>query len=133
MKRPIISNITNGESLKSWYWLKEELVAFCKANKLDYSGVKFEILEKVANFLDGNDTLQKDSLKASSKFDWHSAFLNTNTIITDSYKNSQNVRKFFMLHCSESFHFSIPFMHFMRTNIGKHCKMQLKNGKDLMI
>jgi hypothetical protein len=35
------------------------------------------------------------------------------------YKNSQNVRRFFTQHCGAQFHFSIPLMHFMKTNCGK--------------
>ena len=41
------------------------------------------------------------------------------TVITDSYKNTQNVRRFFQQHCGEKFHFSIPFMGFMKNNCGK--------------
>jgi hypothetical protein len=121
MTRPPITTITHGKELKKWYWLKEELVNYCKLTKINYTGTKFEILERVANVLDNvSDQKSKTTKqKITSKFDWHSEKLSLDTIITDSYKNSQNVRRFFKLHCGEKFHFSIPFMAFMKSNVGK--------------
>ena len=48
MKRPNINEIETGEELKRWYWLKQELVDFCKAIDLSYVGAKFDILERIA-------------------------------------------------------------------------------------
>jgi Domain of unknown function (DUF6434)/SAP domain-containing new25 len=121
-KRPAITTIKTGKELKCWYWLKEELVAYCKIKDISYAGGKFTILERIANKLDGKKVISKKNTKAVSVFDWHAAPLNPNTIITDNYKNSQNVRRFFKVHCGEKFHFSIPFMHWMKTNAGKKLK-----------
>lgn len=53
------------------------------------------------------------------KFDWHSERLTKNTIITDSYKNTQNVRRFFIANIGEHFHFTREFMKFMKQSSGK--------------
>jgi SAP domain-containing new25 len=50
--RPNIDDISSGEELKKWYWLKAELVAFCKKMGIHYSDSKFEILERIALSLD---------------------------------------------------------------------------------
>lgn len=121
-KRPEIITIKTGKELKRWYWLKEELVAYCKQNAIDYAGGKFTILERIANKLDGKKVISKKNTKAVSVFNWHGATLTPNTIITDNYKNSQNARRFFKSHCGEKFHFSIPFMHWMKANTGKKLK-----------
>jgi hypothetical protein len=121
MKRPDIKDIKTGDDLKLWYWLKKELVDYCKLTGISYAGVKFDILERIAIKLDGGDKLNSKtqiSKRQGSNFDWHSENLTLDTIITDSYKNSQNVRQFFKQHCGEKFHFSIPFMHFMKNNCG---------------
>ncbi|MBX9781590.1 MAG: SAP domain-containing protein [Chitinophagaceae bacterium] len=47
MTRPNIQDIKTGEELKRWYWLKEELVNFCKQKRLSYFGSKFDILERL--------------------------------------------------------------------------------------
>jgi SAP domain-containing new25 len=50
--RPNIDDISSGEELKKWYWLKAELVTFCKKISFNYSGSKFEILDRIALSLD---------------------------------------------------------------------------------
>ncbi|MFD2205690.1 DUF6434 domain-containing protein [Kiloniella antarctica] len=42
--------------------------------------------------------------------DWHCAELTRATPITDSYKNTQNVRRFLRRECGENFKFTRPFM-----------------------
>jgi len=122
MKRPDIKDIKTGDELKRWYWLKQELADYCRLLNISYTGVKFEILERIATNLDNGGKVNTKPTPAkpkSSKFDWHSEKLTLATVLTDSYKNTQNVRRFFQQHCSEKFHFSIPFMHFMKNNCGK--------------
>lgn len=83
-------------------------------------GGKFDILERIAYFLDtGNRSHPQDkTAKPKSKFDWHSAELTPDTVITDSYKNSQNVRRFFKSQVDDSFKFNNQFMTWMRDNTG---------------
>jgi hypothetical protein len=122
MIRPNISDIETGHELKRWYWLKEELVAYCKQMQISYSGAKFDILERIAVALDSRGDRPEAAtkkLKPTSKFHWSKATLSLDTIITDSYTNGPNTRSFFKQHCGDKFHFSIPFMNFMKNNCGK--------------
>jgi hypothetical protein len=122
MKRPYIKEIQTGDELKLWYWLKEELVAYCKLTNLSYVGSKFDVVERIAKTLDNGDKeISKPliSKRQISKFNWHSDKLTLDTVLTDSYKNSQNVGRFFKQHCGDKFHFSIPLMDFMKNNYGK--------------
>ncbi|MBW4889991.1 hypothetical protein KXQ82_09700 [Mucilaginibacter sp. HMF5004] len=50
--------------------------------------------------------------------DWHSHPLTLETRISKSYKNTQNVRRFFRQHISENFHFNREFMTWIKANIG---------------
>ncbi len=138
MTRPNINSVTSGEELKRWYWLKAELVTYCKQAGISYLGAKFDILERIALALDEGISKTKSPVspaksnsKPNSKFDWHSAVLSPETIITDSYKNSQNARRFFIQHCGEQFHFSIPFMQFMKANCGKTLQDAIHEWKRL--
>lgn len=122
MTRPEIKEIKTGDELKRWYWLKQELVDFCKKKQLSYVGSKFEILERIAVALDKGVVKTENispTAKPTSKFVWSKSLLSLNTVITDSYTNGQNARKFFKQHCGDKFHFSIPFMDFMKKNCGK--------------
>ena len=47
-------------------------------------------------------------------FDWHGGKITRATQITRSYRNTQNVRRFFKAECGESFRFDRPFMAWLR-------------------
>jgi hypothetical protein len=59
----------------------------------------------------------KSAKPVQSKFDWHAAPLTNETVITDSYKNTQNMRRF-MQAAIPGYKFSIPFMDWMKANAG---------------
>lgn len=119
--RPEIHSIDSGAELKRWYWLKSELIEHANTLQLKTTGGKFQILDRLAHFLDtGERTWPGDvKTKAVSKFDWHKEILSADTLITDSYKNSQNVRRFFQNHADPKFKFNIEFMAWMKANVGK--------------
>jgi Domain of unknown function (DUF6434)/SAP domain-containing new25 len=122
MNRPDIRDIKSGDELKKWYWLKQELIDYCKLTQLSYTGAKFDILDRIASSLDNESSKPinlKPRPKPTSKFLWSTSKLTLNTIITDSYTNGPNTREFFKKHCGDKFHFSIPFMDFMKKNYGK--------------
>ena len=52
-------------------------------------------------------------------FDWHGAPLSPKTRITDDYKTTQNVRRFFREQLGEDFRFTRELMAWMRANVGK--------------
>ena len=119
--RPAIEEIHSGAELRRWYWLKEELVAHARAVGVKSTGGKFTILARLAHFLDTGETVSPrgDATKPTSKFDWHREPLTEKTVITDSYKNTQNVRRFFRRHADPGFKFNIAFMKWMKGNSGK--------------
>ncbi|MEM1075378.1 MAG: DUF6434 domain-containing protein [Pseudomonadota bacterium] len=119
--RPDIKDICSGGELRRWYWLKTELEMHAKALGLRRAGGKFTILDRIAHYLDTGETVWPGDKKRrpTSRFDWHSADLSLNTVITDSYRNSQNVRRFFKKHIGEGFKFNIAFMAWIRENTGK--------------
>jgi hypothetical protein len=43
-------------------------------------------------------------------FDWHADAITRDTPITKSYRNTQNVRRFFKAQCGDDFKFDRPFM-----------------------
>ena len=119
--RPPIEEIRSSEELQRWYWLKSELEAEARRNKIRLSGGKFTILNRLCHFLDTGDRIWPGDKRRQikSKFDWHCEPLTTETVITDSYKNTQNVRRFFKEHAGQSFKFNIEFMAWMKANEGK--------------
>lgn len=64
-----------------------------------------------------------------SGFDWHSEKLSPDTVINETYKNTQNVRRFFKSQIGEHFHFNIEFMAWMKNSKGKKLKDAVKEWK----
>lgn len=120
-ERPEIGSISNGEELRRWYWRKDELIVHARRLGLKTGGGKFEILDRIARFLDTGDSQQPTEVenKPKSKFDWHAESLSPRTVITDNYKNTQNVRRFFQSEIGPDFRFNIAFMDWMKDNAGR--------------
>ena len=53
------------------------------------------------------------------KFDWHRNKISDTTQIDESYKSTQNVRRYFKSRCGDHFKFDRSFMAWMKENSGK--------------
>ncbi|WP_394246399.1 DUF6434 domain-containing protein [Vibrio profundi] len=53
------------------------------------------------------------------KVDWHKNQIDDDTIITDSYKTTQNVRRYFQAKLGEEFKFDRDFMSWMKGATGQ--------------
>ena len=125
MIRPKLNKNISLKDFNDFYWLKKELVSFCKENKIDCSGGKIEITERIIYFLETGQKPKKvktNSLKINSKFDWNNEILTLETIITDNYRNTENLRSFFTTEIGKHFKFNVLFMNWMKQNVGKTLK-----------
>jgi hypothetical protein len=52
-------------------------------------------------------------------FDWHGGAITRATPITESYRNTQNVRRFLRAQCGADFKFDRSFMAWIKSSIGK--------------
>lgn len=57
IKRPNLDKQLDEKTFRNFYYLKEELVNFCRRNKLPTSGSKLEITDRIAFFLDTGKVL----------------------------------------------------------------------------
>lgn len=123
MPRPALTEKISLQDFKNYYWLKEELVHFCKKLRINSSGGKIEITKRIVVFLSTGKIVSKiSSKKTYSKFDWNKQVLSHRTIITDNYKNTENVRRFFEKQIGLHFYFTTQFMQWMKKNVGKNLK-----------
>jgi len=51
-ERPRLNREMSSKIFQDYYYLKEELVDFCRENSLPVSGNKIEITKRIVNFLD---------------------------------------------------------------------------------
>ena len=122
LTRPELDENLSAESFQAYYWLKEELVCFCREIGINRRGGKREIADRIYNYLETGEIDAKPSrrqAKASSHFDWNNETLSVNTLISDNYRNTENVRAFFRREIGVQFKFNTPFMNWMKMNHGK--------------
>ena len=55
-ERPILDKSLKSETFQEYYYLKEELVQFCRDNGLPVSGGKIELTERIAHYLDTGES-----------------------------------------------------------------------------
>ncbi len=133
-KRPDLNKNISTKDFNEFYWLKEELVNFCRLENLNTGGGKIEITERIRHYLQTGEKL-KVNKKANPKstFNWNSEKLTRATIITDNYKNSENVRLFFEKNIGEKFKFNVQFMNWMKSNTGKSLENAINQYEQILI
>ena len=118
-KRPELSKSLDGDTFRSYYYLKEELVEFCRQNNLPVSGGKIDITNRIAHFL---DTGEADHATAKRKTASVTGEITEDTIIECDIVCSEKHRAFFVDRIGRSFSFNILFQKWLKANAGKTYK-----------
>lgn len=118
--RPTLTKEISIHDFNNYYWYKAELLDFCRLEHLNKSGGKIELASRIEKYL---KTGERESfpvkVQMTSGFDWNTEKLSNETEITDNYKNTENVRKFFKNQIGDRFKFNVKFMNWMKTSQGK--------------
>lgn len=114
--RPELNNLLDGNTFRSYYYLKEELVNFCKANNLPASGGKIELTERIACFL---DTGKVKCASAKRKPTVAVGEITGTTIIEKDIVCSEKHRAFFLQRIGKGFSFNVLFQKWLKANSGK--------------
>lgn len=118
-ERPDLTKNMDSKTFRNFYYLKEELLDFCRKNNLPVSGGKIEITDRIAYFLDTGKVLFTSVAKKKA----HSiSDINENSIIEPNFVYSEKHRAFFKEHIGNSFSFNVAFQKWLKNNSGKTCK-----------
>ena len=117
--RPKLDVTLDGNTFRNYYYLKEELVDFCRKNGLPTSGGKEEIIERIACFLDTGKVL-KPASRARKAVDVGE--ISEDTIIESGFVCSEKHRAFFKEKIGKSFSFNVLFQRWLKENSGKTYK-----------
>lgn len=115
-ERPDLNKELDGETFRSFYYLKEELVGFCRENNLPVSGGKIELTDRIACFLDTGKILETS---AKSKVTIDVGLITENTLIESNIVSSEKHRAFFKEKIGKSFSFNVLFQKWLKNNAGK--------------
>ena len=116
--RPELTKDLNVDDFRSYYWLKEELLTFCRGNGISASGSKIEITDRIAVFLETGKIQKPMRKRSTSTKKVKLEELSLETVITENHRCSQEVRAFFKS-VIPKFHFSTYIQNYFKENPGK--------------
>ncbi len=115
-ERSDLGNNLDSKTFKEYYYLKEELLDFCRKNDLQTTGGKLELTERITNFLDtGKRTHKANTTRRTKIVDE----ITLDTIIEENFVCSEKHRKFYKEHIGNSFSFNVAFQKWLKSNSGK--------------
>jgi hypothetical protein len=117
MTRPTLTEHTTVDDFASFYWLKEELVAFCRAQGLSTLGSKQDLSVRIRQFLE-TGTESRSAPSAMRKAKMPNTFTRQ-SIIAPGWCCSQELRAFFEREIGTSFHFDGVMRDFIHHGVGK--------------
>lgn len=118
-QRPLLDKNLDSKTFRDFYYLKEELVDFCRQNSLPVSGGKLEITDRIAHFLDTGEVLSSSPVKKRSA---SVSDISLDTAIETDFVCSEKHRAFFKEHIGDSFSFNVAFQKWLKSNAGRTYK-----------
>ena len=116
--RPEITVRLDSRTFREYYYLKEELVAFCRENHLPVSGGKQELTERIACFLDSGEVRQPTA-KRIANHKTAAAEITPESIIEEGFECTESHRAFFKKQMGNGFSFNVRFQQWLKSNAGK--------------
>lgn len=118
-ERPNLSIKLDSKTFKEYYYLKEELIDFCKKNNLQTTGGKIELTERIAKFLDTGERIVENHNTRRTKIVDE---ITLDTIIEDNFVCSEKHRAFYKEQIGKTFSFNVLFQKWLKSNSGKTYK-----------
>lgn len=106
----------DSKTFRSFYYLKEELAAFCRASDLPTAGGKAEITERIAHYLDTGEIL---SARAVVRKRAEIGVITADALIEPDFICSERHRAFFREQIGTGFSFPVAFQKWLKSNTGK--------------
>lgn len=118
MARPALNAQLNADTFLRWYWLKDELAAFCRSIGIPSGGSKQTLTERIVRYLATGETSAPEPRKTSHKGQMPAASTRE-TVIGPGWTCSQALRAFFEQELGRSFHFDATLRDFIHHKQGK--------------
>ena len=120
-ERPSLNKNLDSKTFREFYYLKEELMDFCRENGLPASGGKIELTDRIAHFLATGEVLSAAS-SSKKKRTATAEKIDIETIIESDFVCSEKHRAFFKEQIGDSFSFPVAFQKWLKSNAGKTYK-----------
>lgn len=128
-ERPELSRELDGRTVRSFYYLKEELADFCRKNGLSAAGSKEELTERVAIYLDTGEIMAP---RRVSRPKGEAGEITPDTRIEPNFVCSERHRAFFRAKFGKGFSFIVPFQKWLKANTGKTYAQAVEAYRQIM-
>jgi len=125
-ERPNLNKETNIKDFKDFYWLKSELMNFCRKIGISSSGGKIEITNRISEYLETGRVIKKATTK-KNKLPKATQPITKETIIGIEYRTYKEKKEFFMSIIGEKFHFTAHILEYFKENPEKRTYEDLIN------
>ena len=115
-ERPELSRDISVEVFRNYYYLKEELVKFCRKYDLQTTGSKQELTDRIAYFLETGKKKSASSKRIQAE---SVGEITENTLIEANIMCSEKHRAFFKERIGKTFSFNVAFQKWLKSNAGK--------------
>ena len=116
-ERPPLNNGLDSATFQSYYFLKEELIRFCRSEGLQTTGSKAELTERISRYLDTGEKLT--AIRRAPRPPANSGQITVESLIESDFVCSERHRAFFKEKIGKSFSFNVAFQNWLKANTGK--------------
>ena len=121
--RPALDERTDPDVFARYYYLKEELLAFCRANGMATSGSKTDLAARVERFLRSGQVAEAAATAADAQARRRArpqaasqAEPAVDALLGSDFKCTEERRSFFESQVGRRFHFSVKLQRYLRSN-----------------
>ena len=114
--RPELDRRLDSRTFREHYYLKEELIRFCRREGLRTSGKKEVLISRISHYLDTGERLAE---KTASRPKKQTGVITETSVITENVSFSEELRAFFEQAVGKNFSFNVAFQKWLRSNAGK--------------
>ncbi len=117
-KRPNLNKKISIKDFKDFYWLKAELIEFCREVNIHSSGGKIEIADRISEYLKTGKVIKKTITK-KPKLPKPTEPIIKETVIGTEYRTYKEKKNFLQSVIGKQFHFTVHLLVFFKRNTGK--------------
>ncbi len=117
-ERPNLDEKISVQDFIDFYWLKAELIKFCRKTGISYAGGKIEITNRIIEYLE-TGKITKTKKTRQKKLPKPTQPLTLETVIGVDYRTYKEKKAFLQSIIGDHFHFTIHLLDFFKQNVGK--------------
>jgi hypothetical protein len=117
-ERPRLNKNISVKDFEDFYWLKSELVQFCREMGIGSGGGKIEIAERIFEYLKTGKVIKKARVK-KLKLPKATQLITEETVIGVEYRAYKEKKEFLKSIIGNNFHFTVHLLEYFKKNAGK--------------